>query len=119
MYRNNPINVDLLNELPEDGSVLNCLTFQFEDEIGPNEEESPDEPEDECEQHLGPEQGGATGTTNLVNTDFIGPTNINNIEIEEDKIDNILRTHVEGTNIDPIDWPTRSRKLNDYSQPFL
>ena len=21
--------------------------------------------------------------------------------------------------MNPIDWPTRSRKLNDYSQPFL
>ena len=86
MYRNNPINEELLNELPENGSVLNYLTFQYEDKIQTNEEESSDEPEDVCKQHLGPEQGGSKDTTDLVDTDFIGPTNINNIEIEEENL---------------------------------
>ena len=29
-----------------------------------------DEPEENCEQEMGPEQGGATGNTSLVGTDF-------------------------------------------------
>ena len=30
-----------------------------------------------------------------------------------------MRTHVEGTKNNPINWPTQSRRLYDYSQPFL
>ena len=30
-----------------------------------------------------------------------------------------MRTHVEGTKNKPINWPTHSRWLNDYSQPFI
>ena len=51
-----------------------------------NEENFSDEPEENCEQEMGPEQGGATGNTSLVGTDFLGPTNINNLEIEEEKL---------------------------------
>ena len=119
LYRNQSINDDLLNELPEDGSILNSLTIQDDDEILTNEEQTSNEHDEECEQQMGPEQGGATGNTSLVGTDFLGPTNINNLEIEEERIENILRTHVEGTKNNPINWPTQSRRLNDYTQPFL
>ena len=86
LYRNQSINDDFLNELPENGSVLNSLTIQDEEEILTNEEKTSDEPEEEWEQEIGPKQGGATGNTSLVGTDFLGPTNINNIELEEEKI---------------------------------
>ena len=70
LYRNQSINDDLLNELPENGSVLNSLTIQDEEEILTNEEKTSDEPEEDCEQEMGLEQGGATGNTSLVGTDF-------------------------------------------------
>ena len=98
---------------------MHSLTIQNEEDILTNEEKNSDDPNQECEQHLGPEQGGATGTTNLVDTDFLAQTNINNLEIEEERIENIVRTHVEGTKTNPINWPTQRRKLNDYSQPYL
>ena len=41
------------------------------------------------------------------------------MEIEEERIENTLRTHVEGTKTNPIHWPTQSINLNDYCQPFL
>ena len=94
LYRNQSINDDLLNELPENGSVLNSLTIQDEEEILSNEEKYPDQPEENCEQEMGLEQGGATGNTSLVGRDFLGSTNINNLEIEEERIENILCTHV-------------------------
>ena len=119
LYKDHPINNDLLNELPEDGSVLHSLTIQNEEDILTNEEKNSDDPNQECEQHLGPEQGGATGTTNLVDTNFLAQTNINNLEIEEERIENIVRTHVEGTKTNPINWPTQRRRLNDYSQTYL
>ena len=99
LYRNKSINDDLLNELPENGSVLNSLSIQDEEEILTNEEKFSDEPDENCEQEMGPEQGGATGNTSSVCTDFLGSTNINNLELEEGKIENILRTHVEGLKI--------------------
>ena len=85
LYRNQSINDDLSNELPENGSVLNYLTIQDEEEILTNEEKYSDQPEENCEQEMGPEQEGAIGNTSLVGTDFLGPTNINNLELEEEK----------------------------------
>ena len=70
LYKDHQIDDDLLNQLPEDGSVLNSLTYQNEDDILTNEGGNCEESTEECEQQLGPEQGGATGSTNLVQTDF-------------------------------------------------
>ena len=119
LYKDNRINKDFLNELPENGSVLNSLTIENEAEILTNEENNSNDPQQECKQQLGPEQGGATGTTSLVDTDFLGQNTNNNLEIEDERIEKILRTHVEGTRDNPISWPTQSLWLNDYSQPFL
>ena len=47
LYTNQSINDDLLNELPEDGSVLNSLSIQDEEEILTNEENNYNEPEEE------------------------------------------------------------------------
>ena len=41
LYRNQSINDDLLNELPENGSVLNSLTIQDEEEILTREKKLP------------------------------------------------------------------------------
>ena len=41
LYRNQSINDDLLNELPENGSVLNSLNIQDEEETLTNEENFP------------------------------------------------------------------------------
>ena len=85
LYRNHPINNYLLNELPNNGSVLNFLTTRDEEENLDNEEKSSDEPDNVCKLQLGPEQWEANGSKNLVDTNFLGPTNINNVETEEEK----------------------------------
>ena len=85
LYRNHPINNDLLNELPENGSILIFLTIRDEEENLDNEQKTSDEPDNVCKLQLGPEQGGATGSENLVDIDLLGPTNINNAETEEEK----------------------------------
>ena len=64
---------------------MNSLSIQDEEKILKNDEKFSDEPDENCEQEMEPEQGGATGNTSSVCTDFLGPTNINNLEVEEEK----------------------------------
>ena len=49
LYKDNRINKDFLNELPENGSVLNSLTIENEAEILTNEENNSNDPQQECE----------------------------------------------------------------------
>ena len=51
----------MLNELPEDGTVLHNLSVQDEDEIIDSTEIEPEEPTVHCEQELGPDQWGGYG----------------------------------------------------------
>ena len=62
----------------------------------------------ESEISRGPDQGGATGTNFLAGESYLGSTNLSNGEEEESWINNILRSHVEGTNENPILWPAES-----------
>ena len=106
LYSRNSIDNDLLNKLPENGSVLNELSVQDEQEItctsasctqnstSNHSENNKDDPPDLCEQDLGPKQGGATGTNSLIGTDYLGPTTVNDTEMEEERIRNILHTQV-------------------------
>jgi hypothetical protein len=127
LYKDFTIDENSLSQLPEDDSVLNMLSVHDEDEfsingtsstVGSQEKETQELPV-ETEISRGPEQGGATGTDSLVEEGYLGPTNLNNEEDQDSRLNNILRTHVEGTKENPIAWPAQTKFLNDYCTPAL
>ena len=107
--------------------ALSFLSVHVKDKISINgtsttvgsQETETDELPGESKISQGPEQGGATGTDLLVKESYLGPTNLNNEEDQDSRLNNILRTHVEGTKENPIPWSAQTKFLNDYCTPAL
>ena len=53
------------------------------------------------------DQEGVACTNSLVEENYLGPTNLSNDKEEKNWLNNILRTHVEGTKENQIPWLTQ------------
>ena len=126
-YTEHTVDKNALRVLSMDGLVLNMLLVYDEDKNsinGPSstvgsQETKTDKLPREGEISRCSEQGGATDLNSLVEESYLRPTNLNNEEEEEIQINNILRTHVKGSNKNSVPWSTQTKFLNDYCTPDL